>query len=270
MHSIASIVLAGVATFAIACSPSGDKAPVEDPFAGAAGGKGDHLSVGLIGALDFGESSGPVLYRDPPRYLAFELEAEEGDSIDVRVRAVNGGDAVAWVLDSEGSVLASNDDESASSLDARIRLDIGPTVDPFHTILFRDYHLEQGVFEVTLDGQRDFTTCKRDSDCQMIDADCCPMGDWIAVRADRVDDYQESLECDMNQICPRPPLFDNGESAICDNNSNTCEVLLPGQIRCGGHPLNPHACPDGFECVDNPATTCTLGTSTCPGICQAP
>ena len=230
------------------CAGEGKPAP-DDRFEGQMGGKADHQSMAILCSLEMGASSGAVQYQKPPRYLGFSFEAGAGDTIDVRVRALDGGDPIAWVVDDDGTILATNDDESSSSLDARIQLAMLASADPTYYILFRDYDELPGLFSVSLGGTLDLVTCARDEQCQMIEAGCCPVGDYIAVRTDRVALYQQSLECDDTQLCPRPPIFDRGESAICDNDSHTCEVVLPDEIECGGRALNPHECPPGWECV---------------------
>lgn len=243
-----SIVCAALAL--TACAGEGSKPAPEDQFAGAmAGGKADHNSMAILGELPFGESTGAIQYLKPPRYLGVSFEAGQGDTIDVRVRALDGGDPVAWVLDASGAILATNDDETASSLDSRIQLAMPASATATHYVVFRDYDEVPGLFAIELGGTLDLVGCTRDEHCVMIEADCCPVGDYVALRTDRVALYQESLACDAGAICPRPPLFDHGESAICDNDSHTCEVVLPDEIQCGGRSVNPHSCPEGWDCV---------------------
>jgi hypothetical protein len=231
-----------------ACSAEGKPAP-DDRFEQAElGSKSDHQSMLILGELQFGGSTGAVQYQRPPRYLGISFQAGLGDSIDVRVRALDGGDPVAWVVDSAGAILASNDDASATTLDSRIQLDMPDGADPTHYVIFRDYDETPGLFAIDLGGELDLASCKRDEHCQMIEAGCCALGDYVAVRTDRVGLYQDSLECEDGMICPRPPIFDHGESAICDNNSHTCEIVLPQDIQCGSRSLNPHECPPGWDC----------------------
>ena len=243
-----SIVCAAMAVTACAGegkSPPGDR--FEDAMAG--GAKADHTSMAILGELQFGESTGAVVYQKPPRYLGVSFQAGQGDTVDVRVRALDGGDPVAWVIDSAGAILGTNDDESASSLDSRIQVDLPASDDPTHYVIFRDYDELPGLFTIELGGSLDIVACTQDEQCQMIEAGCCPVGDYIAVRTDRVALYQDSLECDPTFICPRPPIFDHGESAICGNSDHACEVVLPEDIQCGGRAINPHECPDGWECT---------------------
>lgn len=242
------IVCAALA--ATACAGEGKPAP-DDRFEEAMepGAKADHTSMAILGELPFGESTGAVQYQRPPRYLGVSFQAGLGDTVDARVRALDGGDPVAWVIDSAGVILATNDDESASSLDSFIHVELPQSADPTHYVIFRDYDEVPGLFSIELGGSLDLVACTRDEHCEMIESGCCAVGDYVAVRADRVDLYQDSLECPAQQICPRPPIFNHGESGICDNDSHTCAVVLPEDIQCGGRSLNPHGCPDGWDCV---------------------
>jgi hypothetical protein len=142
-----------------------------------------------------------------------------------------------------------NDDATSSTLNARIHVDIPAHPSTRHYVIFRDYDELPGLFSIDLGGTLDLVGCTRDEQCEMIDVGCCAVGDYVAVRGDRADLYQESLECADDLVCPRPPIFNHGESAICDNNSHTCEVVLPEDIQCGGRSLNTHTCPDGWDCV---------------------
>ena len=240
----------GCAVLAVtACAGEGKPAPSDRFEAAMAGGaKADHTSMAIVGELGFGEQSGVLQYQRPPRYLGVSFQAGLGDTVDARVHALDGGDPVAWVIDSTGAILGTNDDENGSTLDARVHVAIPASDDPTHYVIFRDYDELPGLFTISLGGTLDLVGCAHDEDCQMIEAGCCAVGDYVAVRTDRVTLYQDSLECVDGQICPRPPIFDHGESAICDNNSHTCEVVLPQDIECGGRSLNPHLCPDGWEC----------------------
>jgi hypothetical protein len=112
-------------------------------------GKADAAPAWLLGSLSYGTSSGPVLYRTPPRFRGFSFEGAAGDAVVVDVRSRK-GDAVAWVLDSQGNVLGSNDDASPRTLDARVEVTLAQS--GTHYIVFRDYWLRRNTFTVDLSG----------------------------------------------------------------------------------------------------------------------
>ena len=242
--------LASLAAWAVGCVSDG-KAPVDDQFGAAIGGKADHTSIQLVASLGYGETTSALYYQDPPRYLAVHFDGTAGDTVSARVNALDGGDPVAWLIDGAGEVHASNDDESTSSLDSLMETTLVATGP--HYVLFRDYYLESGLFSVAIDGSSDdggdWLSCNTDSDCVRVEAGCCSVGDWIGIRGDSAAAYHSSLECPANPVCPLVPILDHGETAICDNNSNTCEVVLPDEIQCGGNSINPHMCPAGYSCV---------------------
>jgi len=248
---------------AAACAT--EKAPPSDDLAGAVpGGKSDHTSIGLVGWIDFGESTSAIYHEYPPRYLALAFTAGGGDTVDLRVWSTSGGDPVAWLLDDSGALVAWSDDESAGSLSSHIQVALPAGAARTHFAVFRDYYDEPGSFQVSLDGEQDWLGCQRDSDCARVEAGCCQVGDYVAIRADRVDAFRDSLECDGTEVCPPPPAY-RGETAVCDNNNHTCEVLLPDEIQCGGFMTNPHACPPGWECVG--PDLALDGTGECAQVC---
>ena len=253
----------------IGCTAGADKPPAEDRFAGPVeGAKADHESIGLVGSLSFGQTAPAVSHDYPPRYLAYAFQAGGGDRLDVRVRSLSGGDPVTWILDGSGAVIGSNDDESSQSLDSRVQLTVPAGAAATHYVVFRDYADEPGVFQVRLLGVQDLVSCQVDADCARVEAGCCQLGDYVAVRADRVADHLASLGCTGEEVCPPPPAEDHGETALCDNNSKTCEILLPDEIQCGGFRINPHFCPDGYACVGD--ALMYDGTGECAQECAGP
>ncbi len=140
-----SILLIG-SLVAVGCVSKDE--PVES-FEGLLGGKADAAPAWLLGSLSYGSSSGPVLYRTPPRLRGYSFQGTAGDAVVVDVRSRK-GDAVAWVLDSHGNVLASNDDASPKTLDAHVEVTLEQT--GTHYIVFRDYWLRRNTFTVDLAG----------------------------------------------------------------------------------------------------------------------
>src|SRR5690348_9269254 len=58
----------------------------------------------------------PVAYSKKPLYRSVGFWGVGGDVWDIHVTSTD-GDAVAWLLDFQGNVLASNDDASSDTLD---------------------------------------------------------------------------------------------------------------------------------------------------------
>lgn len=84
--------------------------------------------------------------------------------------------------------------------------------------------------EATNDCGADFFSCGVDSDCVKTDASCCPCsmgGTSIAVNANCVDEWKESLNCPPNPMCIALYNCDNSVPA-CINGK--CK-LLPGNFK---------------------------------------
>src|SRR5690349_2672730 len=172
------LVIVCAALAATACAGEGKPAP-DDRFEEAvgAGAKADHTSMAILGELPFGESTGAVQYQRPPRYLGVSFQAGQGDTVDAHVRALDGGDPVAWVIDSTGAILATNDDESAASLDSFIHLELPQSADPTHYIIFRDYDELPGLFSIRPGRPPGLGPCPPERHCQKDEAGCCAVGD---------------------------------------------------------------------------------------------
>jgi hypothetical protein len=258
----------------------------------------------IVGSLSYGQTSAAVTYSNPPRYRAFKFGGQRGDRVTVWVRSRT-GDAVAWVLDNSFRTLAYNDDASTSTLDSKIILALPGNINPdivTYYIVFRDYSLSRRSFTVSLQGQpaNDFRSCTRDSDCVRVEAGCCPLGNWTAVRSGQEDAFHATLHCPAHPMCPMIAIRDDGSVAQCNNDTHKCEVAKPQDLQCGGRSVNPHRCPDGhqclgpalaydgfgscfktcggigarpcpegFACVDNPYDSCdpAHGGADCPGMC---
>jgi len=89
-------------------------------------------------------------YANPPKYRAFGFTAKGGDEITVDVRSAE-GDAMGWVTTSSYDALASNDDASANTLDAKVVYKVpAGTASRAYRIVFRDYDLLDATFTVKL------------------------------------------------------------------------------------------------------------------------
>jgi hypothetical protein len=253
-NAIIRMALAGLVTVA-ACA--GKEEPTDNDFGALAGleGKSDQLSgtALLLGSLSYGETSAVVSYRNPPRYRAFKFGGQKGDQVTVDVRSVNGGDAVAWVITDAGTVIGYNDDADDSTYDAHIEVTLPGNVNPdivTYYVVFREYNVSRrGKFQVQLQGQApSFDSCNRDSDCLKIHVGCCKRFEG-AINGSQLDAYVASLNCEPNPICPAVLTQNTDRQALCNVDTHKCELVEPEDTRCGGHTLNPHACPAGWDCV---------------------
>ena len=147
MHKLCSSIIVAASLAAIGCVEKEE--PVESFDSLVEAGKADAAPAWLLGSLSYGQSSGPVWYRVPPRFRGFSFEGTAGDVVTIDVRSRR-GDAVAWVIDSAGNVLGFNDDAAPSTLDAHVEATLAET--GTHYIVFRDYWLRRNWFTVELAG----------------------------------------------------------------------------------------------------------------------
>jgi hypothetical protein len=227
-------------------------APTDDP-AGLAIGEDDKADlpayIRLIGSIDYGQTRSGSYYN-PPRYRAFKFAGEKGDKVTIDVGS-NTGDAVTWLLDDGGRVLAYNDDHGGS-LDSHIAATLPGNRNPAivtYYIVFREYSHRAATFKVRLEGPaKDLYACNVDADCVKVRAGCCPHQGWTAVASGLEDEFRDTLGCAVNPICPRIAERPDYRVAQCNFSTKKCELMHPEAIDCGGHSLNPHDCPAGWSC----------------------
>ncbi|MBK9070054.1 MAG: PPC domain-containing protein [Myxococcales bacterium] len=258
--------------------------------------------VKLLGSLDFGQISPLVKYsRGSKRFKAYKFYGNAGDVLQVAVTSPNGGDAMAWVLDNDFNVIGYSDDANGS-LNAAISLTLPEHPSGTHYVVYRDYNYRARKFQVWLTGhEASVVACERDSDFEKLAGGCCGF-DWTAIGAGQQEAYSEGLACDPAQVCSRQALHLIDDLALCNVDTGACELTAPADIACGGRSINPHACPegyecqgdglaydapgecvrqcggesgsecpDGFACADNPNDDCTPfhdGAEDCPTMCE--
>ena len=185
------------------------KTAVTDDFVGL-DAKADSFSyrMKIVGSLDYGQTSASTRYTKTPRYRAFKFGGSAGDAVDVWVRSTDGGDAVAWVLDNDFRVLASNDDADDTTLDAHVSVTLPANASITHYVVFRDYWTDTSHFTVAL----------------------APVG----------------AACEVDADCA--PSADASEVAECNFATNHCEMVAPTAIHCGGFIARVHECPAGYMC----------------------
>jgi hypothetical protein len=234
--------LAAFALITTGCQTAA-KAPVHDTFTklDTAGGKADS---GTIASLAYGKTSGSIRVR-ANNYGWLQFAGNRGDDVSVWVRSKN-GDAVAFVLDANDDVIASNDDADYTTTDSHVTATLPK--DGTYYIAFREYSYSNATFTVELAGSGVFS-CAIDTDCVAVaQAGCCDNGYLAAVNKGRTADYPILYACDQTApICSHLKIVDT-RVAQCDFSAHKCQMIAPGDIHCGGF-INPnHSCPDGWQC----------------------
>jgi len=188
------------------------------------------------------------------------------------VKSSNGGDAVAWVTDNAFKIVASNDDESGSTLDSHIESTLPGNSDPAiitYYLIFRDYSYDAATFKVSL-ASKDFFACNVDADCVAVPVGgCCQHGTKVAVNSSSVSAYAASVQC---TVTPRPfcPLYIINDTRVaeCNNTSKKCEMVAVDAIECNGFIRNSHKCPAGDQCLtSNPDVPGRCVDPTQPVVC---
>jgi hypothetical protein len=261
-----------------ACSHSVDQT---DDFSGLAGldAKSDSFSwrMKVAGDIKYGQPS-DIAYHNPPRYTALRFDGKEGDQVSLTVGFYS-GEPVAWIVDNSFKVLlqldvnSSVDDGTCSKKpeDGCVHgtLNLPANASTTHYIILRDRHLDDQDFTVYLDGKAkdDFYSCATDSDCVAVGkGGCCSNGWKVAVNSGEVDAYEASVACTVtpHPLCPLYVVNDT-RVAECNRGTHQCEMVAIDAIQCGGFVVDPHKCPDAYEChvsfPDAPGTC--VATPTC-------
>ena len=246
---LASLLILG------ACAQQGPKTTPDDDFTSFAGQdeKSDSFSyrMKIVGSMDYNTTSSSTKYTSSPRYRAFKFAGSQHDNVDVWVKSTDGGDSVAWILDNGFHVIASNDDATdVDTLDSHMTVTLPANASVTHYIVFRDYSSSTAHFKVTLNGGPAYdTSCATDADCVAVDAGgCCPDGRDAAVNVNATDEYAAATACtEPPHVCPLHLILET-RVAQCNFATNTCQMIEPTDIRCGGFTTHPHHCPSGFSC----------------------
>jgi len=102
-----------------------------------------------LGTIAFGESR-TTSYAENPLYRAYSFSGRVGDSVDIWVRSSTSTDALAFLLASDYTTLASNDNASSSTKDSHIVFTLPTTAT--YWIAFREANQESANFTVSLNG----------------------------------------------------------------------------------------------------------------------
>lgn len=219
------------------CRPAA-KAPLHDTFTKLGGGKAD----ATVPTIQYGATA---TVSTNYGYGWLQFTGNIGDKVDLWARS-HKGDAVAFLLDENDDVIASNDDCDEGGSDAHLVATL--PADGTYWIAVRDYNLGNIKIDVTVEGTGVYT-CKLDTDCVAVPkAGCCDNGWLDAVNKDEVVAYDAFYACtNPAPICPASKVVD-ARIAECSNATHKCEMIDPAQIRCGGNVVNAHQCPDGWSC----------------------
>ncbi|MDB4967111.1 MAG: hypothetical protein JWN44_2800 [Myxococcales bacterium] len=143
-----------IVAFLVAAGCSVAKVPVDDDVTAAftADVKAD-LPTNTKFLGDLGRSPAPqfpVLYTKKPKYRSVAFWATAGDVYDIWVTSTD-GDAIVWLMDFQGNVIASDDDASSDTTDAHIHATLGPS-NGHYFIYFREYAGRRAHLSVTATG----------------------------------------------------------------------------------------------------------------------
>ena len=107
-----------------------------------------------MGSLEYPQSTDTAAYTGMPEFLAFKFGANAGDSVDIRVKSADGGDAVAWVLDDTFATLTWNDDAAYWTLDSHVKWTAKAGETFTYYLVFRDYWERPATFTVSFAGTK--------------------------------------------------------------------------------------------------------------------
>ena len=288
--TFASGIFGVVAAMTAACSSAPSKEPVADEAAA--------LTAPLfryVGSLDTNGPTRPFGFAPTPTatYAAFKFAGHVGDAVDVKVRSRN-GDAVAFVLDNDWKLLASNDDADATTTDAHVTLTLPRNASNTHYLLVREYYRAPATFTVDFQIKHDVFACDVDSECVAVKpaTNCCNNGLKVAVRAGDEAAYATQNACATGLVCSQIFRIETRVPA-CNGVTHACEMKEPVAACAPNTKMcltyqhfdgtacacvdNPHCggiggirCPaDYATCADDPRDTCdpTGSGRDCGGLC---
>jgi hypothetical protein len=109
-----------------------------------------HTQTRVLGEIQAGELR-ETDYASSPSLRAYYFFAEPGEHVDVWVRSEN-ADAIAWIIDELGNVVAHNDDADATTLDAHLDFETSDASE-YYFILFREYYRRAARISVSFELQ---------------------------------------------------------------------------------------------------------------------
>ena len=102
-----------------------------------------------LGSMAYDQTN-TVNYTENPLYRAYSFTAGAGDTVDIWVKSTTSTDAMAWLLASDYTTLAQNDNANTSTKDAHINYTISSA--GTYWIAMREANQENATFTVSLNG----------------------------------------------------------------------------------------------------------------------
>lgn len=264
LSGLVGLLGASSASLTGCAAPSADDAEAEKS---GDEGASESIESALSGSIrELGELPGSgeartARYTPPPRYVAYALNANGGDEVDVRVAGAGRADAMAWLLDPRGRLLAFNDDAAGErTLDARITAKLPASLGTKARlrVVFREYSLARATFTVTARVKPGMFACTTDVDCAKVSrGGCCTAWQSIAVNASRTDDYAAANQCQAPYPPCAPPPRDGGGEQVARCEASACVLGAPRGCTYGGaqHPVG-----DSFPSTDG-CNTCSCSAA---------
>jgi hypothetical protein len=203
------VITALVALSLFACT---GKEPIEDEGIDVTADLKADLKTNTlyVGEVIYGQPL-RVAYKKTPRYRSLSFLAPAGDVVDVWVRGVKPTpgratpDAMVWLYDYTGALIAMNDDADDSTLDAHVHATLPPG-NGFYYVYLRDYDVHSATFTVNVDGghgggavadaERAYEAAGEHLEDYAIDAATLPAGaktiydQWNAIQHVAIDAYR--------------------------------------------------------------------------------
>ncbi len=185
--------------------------------------------VKVVGAIDYGQPTGPVKYTGKPKFAAFEFNARPGDRIEVSVESKHGA-MKAYLTDAKFQSITgggkhfswtiAQDSQPASYYIAVTEKDRKPAV--FTVDLERPSNVEKAKPTASVE----YLACGSDSECVAVDrAGCCHNGYKDAVNKTRIAAYEQSNACqDKHTMCAMFIIKDD-RVAACNTATHQCEMV---------------------------------------------
>lgn len=200
-------------------------------------------------------------YTNPPKYSAYTFNANGGEEVDVWVKGQGRQDAVAWILDANGRMLAYNDDAAEGGLGSHITTKLPARIGTKAKlrVVFREYTLSPATFSVSVRVKPGMFACTTDEDCVKVSrGGCCTGWQGIAVNASRAEDYAAQNACKPPYPpCAPPPrdLLDADARKVAKCRANACVLEEPATCQYGG---STYSVGDTFPSTDG-CNTCFCG-----------
>ncbi len=212
-----------------------------------------------LGEIKYGDSK-TFYHSGYPNFRSYWFDGQSGDDVTIDVGTTD-SDSEIWLVDANTSVVGYNDDRSSSTYDSRITKKLPAT--GRYRILMQEYNTYPTTFTVSLKKKSSgggssatYVACTKDSDCVAItNPGCCQSWRRVAVNKSYTSAYTSANKCapPLPSCAPPSDALLEAEApkvAQCNTTTKSCEMIHPDDIKCGGFTTNPHACPEGYICME--------------------